>query len=89
MVFFLHQVQNWLERVFGGNPVPQYEINEDTIGILHRLMKKNESQDRAVSMIVDDLKQKALEYKAEGVVYKPGICMYNCMIYFKCRTIKD
>ncbi|KAL5005139.1 hypothetical protein ScPMuIL_018595 [Solemya velum] len=62
-----HQsVQVWLEKVFAGEPVPSYELNQRTVGILHGLMIKNEQRDKDTMLIIEDLRQKSVEYNAEG-----------------------
>ena len=58
----------WLEKVFAGADIPQYEINEHTIDTLHGLMQRNQERDRETQIIIDDLNQKAEEYHAEGMV---------------------
>lgn len=59
------EVQNWLEGLFGGDPVPQFEINPRTVEILHGIMRKNQQQDNAASILVEDHQQKAKEYSVE------------------------
>lgn len=61
------QVQVWLEKLFGDKPVPAYELNEYTVGVLHNLMKRNEHKEADTQLLIDDLRQKADEYNAEGM----------------------
>ncbi|XP_072050410.1 HAUS augmin-like complex subunit 1 [Amphiura filiformis] len=61
------EVRAWLEKVFGGADIPQYEINEHTIDILYGLMQRNQERDRDTQIIIDDFNQKAEEYHAEAV----------------------
>ena len=66
-VFF--KVQLWLEKLFGDKPVPAYELNEHTVTVLHSLMRRNEQKERDTQLLVEDLRQKADEYNAEGTVF--------------------
>ena len=64
MVF---QVQIWLEKLFGDKPVPAYELNQYTVGVLHDLMCWNERKEADTQLVIEDLRQKADEYNAEGL----------------------
>lgn len=59
-------IQVWLEKVFGGDSVPAYELNQRTIQTLYKLMKLNEARDKDVSIIVEDMRQKTEEYNSEA-----------------------
>ena len=61
-----YQVRQWLEEVYGGEKVPQYEVNDQTINILYELMLLNRMRDKHGYSEIEDLKQKILEYNAEG-----------------------
>ena len=57
----------WLDKLYGGESVPQYEINTRTVDILYDLMRANQRQDeRAAALVADDLMIKADEYSAES-----------------------
>lgn len=60
------EVQLWLEKLYGGDQVPDYELNETTVSTLHDLMRKNEKRDTDMQLIIEDLRQKADEYNGEG-----------------------
>lgn len=60
------EIQVWLENVFGGEPVPSYELNKTTISVLYDLMRKNRSIDEDKQLIIADLRQKTQEYNAEA-----------------------
>uniref|UniRef100_A0A8B9P0B4 HAUS augmin like complex subunit 1 n=1 Tax=Apteryx owenii TaxID=8824 RepID=A0A8B9P0B4_APTOW len=62
----LQRVTLWLKKVFGDQPIPQYEVNAKTIDILYELAEHNEARDRDISLLIDDMKQKAAEYEAEA-----------------------
>ena len=59
-------IQVWLEKVFGGDSVPSYELNKITIQTLYKLMKLNETRDKDVSIVIGDMRQKAEEYNIEA-----------------------
>lgn len=52
--------------MFGGQPVPQYEITSRNLDILTTLMHRNKQQDAAAELVAEDLRQKADEYDTEG-----------------------
>lgn len=60
------EVCQWLDAIFGTDAVPSYEINPTTIDCLWKMMKKNEKQDNAINLVIDDLRQKANEYSNEA-----------------------
>ncbi|XP_009700956.1 PREDICTED: HAUS augmin-like complex subunit 1, partial [Cariama cristata] len=64
--FLLWQVTLWLRKIHGDQPVPQYEVNARTVDILYELVECNEAKDRDVSLLIEDMKEKAAEYEAEA-----------------------
>ena len=48
--------------------MPAYELNEHTVTVLHSLMRRNEQKEKDTQLLVEDLRQKADEYNAEGTV---------------------
>ncbi|XP_053887185.1 HAUS augmin-like complex subunit 1 isoform X1 [Malaclemys terrapin pileata] len=62
----LRRVTLWLKRTFGDQPIPQYEVNSRTVDILSELAECNETRDKDVSLVIDDMKQKTAEYESEG-----------------------
>ncbi|XP_053557042.1 HAUS augmin-like complex subunit 1 isoform X1 [Bombina bombina] len=60
------QIVTWLKNIFGDKPIPQYEVNNRTIEILHQLAEWNEARDKDIALVTDDLKQKSAEVKAEA-----------------------
>ncbi|XP_009276725.1 PREDICTED: HAUS augmin-like complex subunit 1 [Aptenodytes forsteri] len=68
LLFFslLWQVTLWLKKIYGNQPIPQYEVNARTVDILYELVECNEARDRDVSLLIEDMKQKAAEYEAEA-----------------------
>ncbi|XP_041360426.1 HAUS augmin-like complex subunit 1 [Gigantopelta aegis] len=62
----LKQVEAWLEQVYGGEEIPAFEVNDRTVKVLYGLMLRNQSQNRNTQLVIDDLRQKTDEYRAEG-----------------------
>jgi hypothetical protein len=60
------QVKSWLDNLYAGKVVPAFEHNEKTIDILYQLMEKNMAIDKNTELTIQDLRQKATEYTAEG-----------------------
>ncbi|XP_072461327.1 HAUS augmin-like complex subunit 1 isoform X1 [Notamacropus eugenii] len=60
------KIASWLKKIFGDQPIPKYEVNPRTTDILYHLSECNRARDRDVSLVIEDLKQKAREYKSEA-----------------------
>ncbi|XP_075595874.1 HAUS augmin-like complex subunit 1 isoform X2 [Balearica regulorum gibbericeps] len=60
------QVTLWLKKIYGNEPIPQFEVNARTVDILHDLAEFNEARDRDVSLLIEYMKQKEAEYEAEA-----------------------
>ncbi|NXD04265.1 HAUS1 protein, partial [Certhia familiaris] len=60
------QVTLWLKKIYGDRPVPEYEVNERTVDILHEIMECNEERDRDVMLLIEDMKDRATRYEAEA-----------------------
>ncbi|NWV93092.1 HAUS1 protein, partial [Machaerirhynchus nigripectus] len=60
------QVTLWLKKIYGDMPVPKFEVNERTVDILHEVMECNEERDRDVSLLIEDMKDRATKYEAEA-----------------------
>ncbi|KAM4708206.1 HAUS augmin-like complex subunit 1 [Discoglossus pictus] len=56
----------WLKNIYGDKAIPPYEVNTRTIDILYQLAEWNESCDKDIALVTEDLKQKSTEVKAEG-----------------------
>ncbi|XP_026569704.1 HAUS augmin-like complex subunit 1 [Pseudonaja textilis] len=61
------KVTSWLKKVFGERPIPLLEMNAETVDILYRLAECNESRDRDINLLIEDMKQKAAEYESDGL----------------------
>lgn len=55
-----------MDQLFAGSQVPPFERNERTIELLYQLMMKNSVRDREMQYTIEDLRQKAVEYTADG-----------------------
>ncbi|NWT08606.1 HAUS1 protein, partial [Vireo altiloquus] len=60
------QVTLWLKKIYGDMPIPEYEVNERTVDILHEVMEFNKERDRDVSLLIEDMKDQATKYEAEA-----------------------
>lgn len=60
------KVNIWLSSVFGDQPVPHFEVNTRTVELLHQLAQASEARCSDTALLVEDLKQKASEYEADG-----------------------
>ncbi|KAM7023586.1 HAUS augmin-like complex subunit 1 isoform 1-T1 [Acridotheres tristis] len=61
----LIRVTLWLKKIYGDAPIPQYEVNERTVDILHGVMECNEERDRDVTLLIEDMKDQTAKYEAE------------------------
>ncbi|XP_032070475.1 HAUS augmin-like complex subunit 1 isoform X2 [Thamnophis elegans] len=61
------KVTSWLKNVFGEQPIPLFEMNTRTVDILYELAECNESRDGDVNLLIEDMKQKAVEYESDGL----------------------
>ncbi|XP_022065428.1 HAUS augmin-like complex subunit 1 [Acanthochromis polyacanthus] len=62
----INKVNNWLSKVFGDQPVPQFEVNTRTVEVLYQLAQASEARCSETALLIEDLKQKASEYQADG-----------------------
>lgn len=60
------KINSWLTSVFGDQPVPHFEVTTRTVDLLHQLAQLSEARCSDTSLLVEDLKQKASEYEADG-----------------------
>nr|XP_022329932.1 HAUS augmin-like complex subunit 1 isoform X1 [Crassostrea virginica] len=60
------EVHTWLEKVFAGDDIPEFELNATSLSILYNLMKCNQHADRDTQLLVEDAQQKAEEYNMEA-----------------------
>ncbi|XP_062984778.1 HAUS augmin-like complex subunit 1 [Elgaria multicarinata webbii] len=61
-----HKVALWLKKTYGDELIPPHETDTRTVDILYELAECNESRDGDVSLLIDDMKQKAAEYESDG-----------------------
>lgn len=59
------KITDWLERVFNGQHIPRYEVNDATLGMLSKLCEHNEEMDRLTQLYIDHANKKIDEYNAE------------------------
>lgn len=61
----------WLKKIYGNKPIPEYKASTRTIDILYDLAECTEARGRDVSLLIENMKQKAAEYEAEGEFEAP------------------
>ncbi|NXR79827.1 HAUS1 protein, partial [Pycnonotus jocosus] len=59
------QVTLWLKKIYGDMPIPEYEVNERTVDILHEVMECNEERDKDIMLVIEDMKDQTTKYEAE------------------------
>ncbi|TRZ10594.1 hypothetical protein HGM15179_016518 [Zosterops borbonicus] len=62
----LTRVTSWLKKIYGDVPIPDYEVNERTVDILHEVMECSEERDKDVMLLIEDMKDQATKYEAES-----------------------
>ncbi|XP_029375726.1 HAUS augmin-like complex subunit 1 [Echeneis naucrates] len=62
----INKVNSWLSGLFGDQPVPQFEVNTRTVDLLYQLAQSSEARCSDTALLIEDLKQKASEYQADG-----------------------
>ncbi|XP_005060397.1 PREDICTED: HAUS augmin-like complex subunit 1 [Ficedula albicollis] len=65
-VSLLWQVTLWLRKLYQGLPIPWYEVNEKSVDILYEVKKCNEERDKDVTLLVEDMEDRAAKYEAEA-----------------------
>ncbi|XP_067232873.1 HAUS augmin-like complex subunit 1 [Chanodichthys erythropterus] len=59
-------VTQWLRKVFGQQPVPEFEVNTRTVEILYELAESSGLRCREVELLIEDHEQKTEEYSSDG-----------------------
>ncbi|XP_031452935.1 HAUS augmin-like complex subunit 1 [Phasianus colchicus] len=62
----VQRITSWLKKTFENQPVPEFNVNAQTINLLHMLVEYSEERERDVSFLIEDMKQRAAEYDAEA-----------------------
>ncbi|KAM6302371.1 HAUS augmin-like complex subunit 1 isoform 1-T1 [Podargus strigoides] len=62
----LKRVTLWLQKIYGNEPIPKYEMNARTVDILYELVECNEATDGDVSLLIENMNQEAAKYEAEA-----------------------
>lgn len=66
----IKKINSWLSEVFGDQPVPPFEVNTRTVDVLYQLAQSSEARCSDTKLLIEDLKQKASEYLADGAHYQ-------------------
>uniref|UniRef100_A0A8C3XGZ2 HAUS augmin like complex subunit 1 n=1 Tax=Cyanoderma ruficeps TaxID=181631 RepID=A0A8C3XGZ2_9PASS len=61
----LIRVTLWLKKIYGDVPIPEYEVNERTVDILHEVMECSEERDKDIMLLIENMKDRTTKYKAE------------------------
>lgn len=57
--------------------MPQFEANAQTIDLLHMFVEYSEEKERDVSFLIEDMKQRAAEYDADGELKAPLVSFFR------------
>jgi len=60
------EVRAWLDNMEGSEAFPSFEVTNETVDHLHKLMLHNKKMDRLADLYVKDLNTKCQEYQAES-----------------------
>lgn len=63
-------VQDWLKSIYGDNPVPEFEINQQTVNYLYELSCRSEIQNNNAKILLNEQKQQIQTYKNDSMDYK-------------------
>ncbi|XP_074022796.1 HAUS augmin-like complex subunit 1 [Numenius arquata] len=56
----------WLKKVYGSEPIPEFEVNERTVDFLYNLAECHEARESDAALQIENMKQKAAEYEAKA-----------------------
>lgn len=62
-------MHKWLEGLFAGEQIPEYEINSQTLEILYAMAMQSERNDSLARIATEDVKQKTEEYMSESMLF--------------------
>lgn len=71
------QVQEWLESVFAGERVPEYEITQSTVEQLWRLARETQAREAELEVVMEAMEQQTEEYLAESEAERCGFHLVN------------
>ena len=60
------QISYWLGSLLDREKIPDYEVNEFTIGTLSTIMNSNMELDSIVKILIDEVNRQNEEYEAKG-----------------------
>lgn len=66
-------MSQWLKKVFGQQPVPEFEVNTRTVEILYELAESSEMRCRETELLIEDHKQKTEEYSSDGETLRQSL----------------
>ncbi|NXP02185.1 HAUS1 protein, partial [Thinocorus orbignyianus] len=59
------QVTASLKKVFEDDPIPEYEVNEQTVDYLYNLTECDEASERDTLLLIENINERAAEYQAQ------------------------
>ncbi|XP_069736280.1 HAUS augmin-like complex subunit 1 [Phaenicophaeus curvirostris] len=59
------RIVSWLKKIYEDEPIPEFEVNARAVDILYKIVEHNEDMDRDISLLIEGMKEKTAEYKAE------------------------
>ncbi|NXI60764.1 HAUS1 protein, partial [Chloroceryle aenea] len=60
------QVTSWLKTIYGNYPVPEFEVNAETVDVLYKLAEYSNARDRDMALLIEDMKQRAIEHEEKA-----------------------
>ncbi|PKU30112.1 haus augmin-like complex subunit 1 [Limosa lapponica baueri] len=83
ILFFslLWQAVEWLKKVYGSEPIPDFQVNERTVDFLYNLAECSEARESDAALQIENMKQEAAEYEAkeELTLFTSFFCAINDM----------
>ena len=59
-------IRAWLETLFEGEPIPNYEVNQESLELLSEIAKLSQSRKRSLTAAAEVQRRQAEEYRAEA-----------------------
>lgn len=62
-------------------PIPEYEVNERTVDILHEVMECNGERDKDIMLVIEDMKDQTTKYEAESEFEAPFLSSIRIRLF--------
>lgn len=86
--YFARQIASWLKKTFENQLVSQLEVNVEIVDLLHMFLEYSEERERNVSFLIEDMKQVAAEYDADGELKAPLVSFFSGFFLVILQTVK-